>query len=129
MVFTVMHKKKVEPKLRQTNRLKNLLFFFLFFWSPLSDAQPADNQPPTRPSLLCVCTAAISKSISCHYLFLLAQFYSLHLAQGDKLLPQPSGHAISGSLCRRFSLSRFLCSSLFPMQLWIFQWQPCANKL
>ncbi len=43
-----------------------------------------DNQPPTHPPLLCVCSVAISKSISCHFSFLPSQFCFLHPAQGDK---------------------------------------------
>lgn len=98
--FTVKHMKKVEQKLRWSNQLINLSFFLFLFpyqtWKPDNHCHPT-TPPFSCPSHLCVCTAAISKSISCHFLFLLAQFYSLHLSQGDKLLPRGLGWTISVS--------------------------------
>lgn len=112
--FTVKHTKKVEQKLRRSNQLINLPFFFFFFFFQLPyQTWKADNHchpatPPfSCPSHLCVCTAAISKSISCHFSFLLAQFCSLHLPQGDKLLPHGLGLDNLGlPLCRISSLKR-----------------------
>lgn len=60
--------------------------YFLFFSFPIrresliTAAIPPLPPGSPCPSHLCVCTAAISKSISCHLSFLLAQFCSLHLS-------------------------------------------------
>ena len=111
--FTVKRTKKVEQKLRWSNQLINLPFFFFFFFQLPYQTWKADNHchpatPPfSCPSHLCVCTAAISKSISCHFSFLLVQFCSLHLPQGDKLLPHGLGLDNLGlPLCRISSLMR-----------------------
>lgn len=116
--FTVKHMKKVEQKLRRSNQLINLPFFF-FFQFPYQTLKPDNQCHPTTPpfscpSHLCVCTAAISKSISCHFSFLPVQFCSLHLPQGDKLLPPgldwtnlslPFVEYCLSSDCERWSLS------------------------
>lgn len=88
--------KKVEQKLRRSNQLINLSFssFPIRRESLITTVTPTHTHthPPfSCPSLLCVCTAAISKSISCHFSFLPAQFCSLHLPQGDKLPPHGLG--------------------------------------
>jgi len=86
MAVSTTHTEKVESKMRQTNQLRNLSFSPLTLSHFLSFYQTwtTDNQPPTHPPLLCVCTVAISKSISCHFSFLPSQFCFLHPAQGDK---------------------------------------------
>jgi len=86
MAVSTTHTEKVESKMRQTNQLRNLSFSPLTLSHFLSFYQTwtTDNQPPTHPPLLCVCSVAISKSISCHFSFLPSQFCFLHPAQGDK---------------------------------------------
>lgn len=86
-------KKEGRTKFKATQSAEKSSFFpFLFFfkfpyltWKP--DNRCPHHTPFSCPSHLCVCTVAISKSISCHFSFLLAQFCSLHLPWGDKLLP------------------------------------------
>lgn len=74
--------------MRQTNQLRNLSFspltLSLSHFLSVYQTWTTDNQPPTHPPLLCVCSVAISKSISCHFSFLPSQFCFLHPAQGDK---------------------------------------------
>lgn len=88
MAVRTTHCKQVRPKMKQTNQLTNLFFsplsLLLSHFRALYQMQRSDKQPPTLPPPRCVCTVAISKSISCHFSFLLTQSYSLHLAQGDK---------------------------------------------
>lgn len=94
--------KKVEQKLRRSNQLINLAFFFFLLpyqtWKPDNHCHPTTS-PFSCPSHLCVCTAAISKSISCQLLFLLAQFCTLHLPQGDKILPPGPDWTIFTLVC------------------------------
>lgn len=100
---------KIEAK-QSADKSSFLLFFFFQLpyqtWKADNHCHPA-TPPFSCPSHLCVCTAAISKSISCHFSFLLVQFCSLHLPQGDKLLPHGLGLDNLGlPLCRISSLMR-----------------------
>lgn len=88
MAVKTTHYKQVRSKMKQTNQLTNLFFpSFSPSLSPfrsLDQMQRSDKQPPMLPPTWCVCSVAISKSIPCHFSFLLTQSYSPHIVQGDK---------------------------------------------
>lgn len=76
------------------------------------------SNPPTLPPPWCVCSVAISKSISCHFSFLLTQSYSLHLVQGDEArsVVRPNKFSL---FFVKYSLSTFStwCIQLHEVQL------------